>query len=49
MVADLEAVAPSAIMVIFILWGVVALVRHEMAPKRGSASSAKGGTGEEES
>lgn len=37
MVADLEAIVPSAIVAVLFLAGVIALVRHELAPKRGAS------------
>ena len=45
MMAELETVAPSVIVCVAILVGVIALLRHEMAPKRGAS---KGGASDQE-
>jgi hypothetical protein len=34
MYEDLATLAPSAIVCVAFLWGIWALIRHEMAPKR---------------
>lgn len=43
MLADLEALAPPAIMCAAFLAGVVWLLRHEMAPKRRSPEAEQQG------